>query len=141
MILVDTNVLVDVLQDDPDWADWSERQLARAAASGPVIVNPVVYAELAPLYPDPSRLDQALEALAISVEEMPKEAWFLAGKAHHAYRCRGGTRIGVLSDFFIGAHAVVAQIPLLTRDPRRYRRDFPSMALLTPDTNQPESKP
>lgn len=133
MILVDTNILVDVLQDDPEWADWSEQQLAKAAVSGPVLINPVVYAELAPLYPDPSKLDRVLETMAISIGEMPKEAWFLAGKAHYAYRRRGGTRIGVLSDFFIGAHAVVSQVPLLTRDPRRYRRDFPGIVLLTPD--------
>ncbi len=136
MILVDTNILVDVLQDDPRWADWSEQRLAKAAASGPVIINPVVYAELAPLYPDPSTLGAVLETLAIDVEEMPMEAWFLAGKAHYAYRRRGGTRKGVLSDFFIGAHAVTMRIPLLTRDPRRYRRDFPSIALLTPDTSK-----
>ena len=138
MILVDTNILVDVLQDDPKWADWSEQQLAKAAASGPVIVNPLVYAELAPLYPSPSDLNQVLATLMIDVEEMPTEAWFLAGKAHHAYRRRGGTRKGVLSDFFIGAHAVVTQVPLLTRDPRRYRRDFPSIALLTPNASKPE---
>jgi predicted nucleic acid-binding protein len=132
-LLVDTNILVDVLQNDPVWADWSERQLAKAAASGRVVINPVVYAELAPLYPDPSALDRVLETLTIHLEDMPKAAWFLAGKAHYAYRRRGGTRIGVLSDFFIGAHAVVRPVPLLTRDPRRYRKAFPSIVLLTPD--------
>jgi predicted nucleic acid-binding protein len=131
VILVDTNIFVDVLQDDPIWADWSEQQLVQGAALDRLAINPVVYAELAPLYPDPPALKRVLTELAITVEAMPMEAWFLAGKAHYAYRRRGGTRIGVLSDYFIGAHAMVMQFPLLTRDPRRYRREFPDLVLRT----------
>ena len=133
MILIDTNILVDLLQDDPQWAAWSSRQLAHWAATCPLAISPVVYAELAPLFGDPSALNQILTTLEIRMEDMPREALFLAGKAHYAYRRRGGTRQEALSDFLVGAHARVLQLPLLTRAARRYRRDFPGLVLLTPD--------
>lgn len=133
MILIDTNILVDVLQDDPQWAGWSAAQLAHWAATGPLAINLIVYAELAPLFDEPSALNRILTTLDIHMDDMPREALFLAGKAHYAYRRRGGTRLGVLSDFLIGAHARVLNVPLLTRDTRRYVRDFPGLVLLTPD--------
>jgi predicted nucleic acid-binding protein len=135
VILIDTNILVDVLQDDPQWAGWSGAQLAHWAATGPLAINAIVYAELAPLFDEPSALDRVLSTLDIRMEDMPREALFLAGKAHYVYRRRGGTRQGVLSDFLIGAHARVLHVPLLTHDARRYRHDFPGLVLLTPDSD------
>jgi predicted nucleic acid-binding protein len=130
--LVDTNVLFDVVTDDPIWADWSARQLRIASAQETLIVNPVVYAEFSVGYDRAGEVDVALEAAGVELVEIPRPALFLAGKAFQAYRARGGTRTGVLSDFFIGAHAVVEGIALLTRDVRRYRSYFPAISLITP---------
>jgi predicted nucleic acid-binding protein len=130
--LVDTNVLFDVVTDDPIWADWSARQLRIASAQETLIVNPVVYAEFSVGYDRAGEVDAALEAAGVELVEIPRPALFLAGKAFQAYRARGGTRTGVLSDFFIGAHAVVEGIALLTRDARRYRGYFPKISLITP---------
>jgi hypothetical protein len=132
LILVDTNVLLDVVLDDPGWAGWSMAQLGMAAARGPVLINPVVYAELSVGYSLPEYVDEFLDGAGIVVAEIPRAALFLAGKAFQTYRRRGGTRTGVLPDFFIGAHAAVVGIPLLTRDPRRHRHHFPKIALLAP---------
>lgn len=132
MPLVDTNVLFDVVTDDPIWADWSARQLRIASALEALIANPVVYAEFSIGYDRAGEVDAALEAAGVEVVEIPRPALFLAGKAFQTYRARGGTRTGVLSDFFIGAHAVVEGIALLTRDVRRYRSYFPTIMLITP---------
>lgn len=132
MILVDSNVLLDVLLDDPGWASWSQAQLERWAARGALLVNPVVYAELAAGFDSADRLDGALAEAGLDLEEMPRDALFLAGKAHLLYRRRGGRRTGVLSDFFIGAHAAIRGIPLLTRDTARYRAYFPTVAIIGP---------
>lgn len=130
--LVDTNVLFDLVTGEPIWADWSARQLRIAAARGTLIVNPVVYAELSVGYDRVDEVDTALGEAGIELVEVPRPALFLAAKAFQAYRGRGGTRTGVLPDFFIGAHAVVEDIALLTRDVRRYRGYFPTIMLITP---------
>jgi predicted nucleic acid-binding protein len=130
--LVDTNVLFDLVTDDPIWADWSARQLRIASVREALIVNPVVYAELSVGYDRTEEVDAALDQAGVELVEIPRAALFLAGKAFQAYRARGGTRTGVLSDFFIGAHAVVERIALLTRDVRRYRSYFPTIRLITP---------
>lgn len=132
MILCDSNVLLDVLVDDPRWAAWSLAQLETWAHRGPVIVNPVIYAELAAGYGTVEALDADLEAMGLRFEEIPREALFLAAKAHLLYRQRGGLRAGVLADFFVGAHAAVRRLPLLTRDARRYRACYPTVELVTP---------
>jgi predicted nucleic acid-binding protein len=132
VILVDTNVLIDVLHDDPVWADWSAGQLSAFMDTDGLGINPVVYAELAPLFDSPDALDGALNTLGVAVVDMSGAVLFLAGKAHQAYRRRGGNRASVLSDFFIGAQATILKVPLLTRDARRYRRDFPTLTLITP---------
>lgn len=132
MTLVDTNVLLDLVTNDAQWADWSIRQLDAAALQGPLLINDVVYAELSVRFAAIETLEQALNEVAISVAAMPRSALFLAGKVFQRYRAAGGTRTGVLPGFFIGAHAAVAGLPLLTRDARRYRSYFPSVALLTP---------
>lgn len=132
MILCDSNVLLDVLVDDPRWSAWSLAQLETWARRGPVIVNPVIYAELAAGYGTVEALDADLEAMGLRFEEIPREALFLAAKAHLLYRQRGGLRAGVLADFFVGAHAAVRRLPLLTRDARRYRACYPTLELVTP---------
>lgn len=132
MLLVDTNVLLDVVTNDPIWADWSQRQLEKLAFQYRLAVNPVVYAELSIGFQRIAEVETVLDEIRVEVEEIPRPALFLAGKAFRAYRARGGTKTGVLPDFFIGAHAVVAGIALLTRDARRYRAYFPSITLITP---------
>jgi len=132
-MLVDTNVLVDVLENDPDWADWSVAQLRAQAQIHRLVINPVIYAELSLAFSTVEGLDEALAALQIPVIEIPKPALFLAGKAFVKYRRQGGTKTNVLADFFIGAHAAVAGLPVLTRDVRRYAGYFPTVALMAPE--------
>lgn len=134
MILVDTCVLLDVVQADPRWADWSQRQLQHAATHGGILVNPVIYAEFSVWYDTLRGADTALAQFGARYEDMPRDALFLAGKAFRRYRTRRGTRTGVLPDFFIGAHAAVREMPLLTRDATRFRAYFPSVPLLTPES-------
>ncbi len=133
MTLVDTNVLLDLVTTDPVWAEWSEAQLEHAALVGPVFVNDVVYAEMSARFTRIEDLDQVLEEALIEVARTPRPALFLAGKAFRQYRAGGGRRTGVLSDFFIGAHAAVEGWALLTRDVRRYRAYFPGVRLIAPD--------
>ncbi len=133
MTLVDTNVLLDVVTDDPSWADWSIEQLEAAALRGPLLVNDVVYAELAVRYERIERLEAFLAEAGIEIAAMPRSALFLAGKVFQKYRKAGGQRTGVLPDFFIGAHAAVDRLDLLTRDTARYRTYFPTVTLITPD--------
>ncbi|MDW3712199.1 MULTISPECIES: type II toxin-antitoxin system VapC family toxin [unclassified Pseudomonas] len=133
MVLVDTNVLIDVLADDPHWADWSIRQLRAQSRVHALAINAVVYAELALTFDRFEALDEAVEQLQLHLLEMPRPALFLAGKAFDRYRRAGGVREGVLADFFIGAHAAVEGCALLTRDVRRYRNYFPGLELISPD--------
>lgn len=130
--MVDTNVLIDVLQDDPRWADWSIGQLRAQSQAHEFIVNPVIYAELSLAFESPSALDEVLERLDIELEATPRPALFLAGKAFLEYRRAGGARRSVLPDFFIGAHAAFRGCGILTRDGTRYRRYFPRVPLVEP---------
>jgi predicted nucleic acid-binding protein len=132
MTLVDTNVLLDILTADPNWADWSIRQLDAASLQGPVVINDVVYAELAVRFATIEAVDTVLADADIEIDAISRAALFLAGKVFLRYRAAGGTRTGVLPDFFIGAHAAVSRLTLLTRDARRYRTYFPSLQLLAP---------
>lgn len=133
MILIDTNVLLDIVTDDPAWADWSQQQLSAAALSDRLAINPMVYAEFSSRFTRIEDIDALLESVDIVVAEMPRSALFLAGQVFKAYRRRGGPRTSVLPDFFIGAHATVVGAPLLTRDPRRYRSYFPTIELVAPN--------
>jgi predicted nucleic acid-binding protein len=130
--LVDTNVLLDLVTNDAEWADWSQRQLEAAAVRSPLRINDVVYAELSVGFQRIEELDAVLAAAQIEIAPIPREALFLAGKVFQRYRAGGGSRTGVLPDFFIGAHAAVAGLPLLTRDVRRYRTYFPTLTLVAP---------
>ena len=131
-VLVDTNVLVDVMRGGEPWAAWSEEQLAQAADTAVLVINPIVYTELSIGFPTVEQLDVALTPMALEREPLPYPAGFLAGRAYLAYRRRGGLRTSPLPDFYIGAHAAVARYRLLTRDPRRYRAYFPRLELIAP---------
>jgi len=133
MLLVDTNVLIDVLENDPAWVDWSIAQLRAQAQVHALAINPVIYAELSLAFDSPEALDAALAGMDVEVAELPRPALFLAGKAFVRYRREGGARQSVLSDFFIGAHAAVRDWPLLTRDVKRYRNYFPTVRLIAPE--------
>lgn len=133
MTFVDTNVLLDLVTDDPNWADWSVAQLEAASLDGSLLINDAVYAELAVRYISIEELEAFVDAAGLEMIPMPRAALFLAGKVFTQYRRSGGSRTGVLPDFFIGAHAAFARLPLLTRDVGRYRIYFPSLRLITPD--------
>src|SRR5262245_40539114 len=137
MTLVDTNVLLDIATNDPTWAPWSLHQLDAAAIRGPVLINAVVYAEFSIGYARVEQIDGILDDVGIELAVIPRPALFLAGKVFQRYRAQRGSRTGVLPDFFIGAHAAVSQLPLLTRDPRRYRAYFSGITLITPDAVEP----
>lgn len=132
MILVDTNVLLDIATNDPIWADWSMENLDAAASLGPVVVNAVIYSEFSVGYERIEEVERLLTDVDIGWSDVPREALFLAGKAFQTYRRQGGVRTGVLPDFFIGAHAAVSGMTLLTRDPARYRSYFPKVGLISP---------
>jgi len=132
-ILVDANVLMDVLTADPVWLDWSMQQLATARTTEPVIVNPIVCAEIAPYFGyDWRKMDRWLRPGSFSREALPFEASVIAAAAYKKYRERGGTRTSPLPDFYIGAHAQVCGHALLTRDVPRYRTYFPDVTLIVP---------
>ena len=133
-ILVDTNVLVDVLQDDPVWSDWSMAQMRSLSVVHRLAVNPIIYAELALSYKSLDTLDEAIETSELVFEEVPRGALFLASKAHLQYRRRGGRRQQVLPEFFIGAHAAVNGWPLLSRDAARFRTYFPALRVIAPQS-------
>lgn len=134
MTLVDTNVLLDLVTDDPNWADWSIAQLEAQSLNGPLLINDAVYAELAVRYERIEDLDAFVDEAGLEVAPMPRAALFLAGKVFTQYRRSGGLRTGVLPDFFIGAHAAVNGLPLLARDVGRYRTYFPSLKLIAPNS-------
>jgi predicted nucleic acid-binding protein len=130
--LVDSNVLLDIATEDPDWYAWSADALARAADDGRLVINAVVYAEVSIGFSAIEELDDALPPDVFAREPLPYEAAFLAGKAFLTYRRRGGARSRPLPDFFIGAHAAIAGYRVLTRDAHRYQHSFPTVSLVTP---------
>jgi predicted nucleic acid-binding protein len=136
MILVDTNVLLDIAGDDVRWFEWSAASLKTAALEGPLLINGVIYAELSARYTSIEALEDFVEQAGLDVMEIPRSALFLAGKAFGRYTGAGGVRTGVLSDFFIGAHAAVMNIPILTRDIRKYRTYFPKVILRSPTISE-----
>ncbi len=131
--LIDTNVILDLVTNDPEWSGWSIAQLEEAALNGPLFINDVVYAELSVRYDRIEDLEAMLKEAAIEVARTPRDALFLAGKVFVQYRKSGGARTEVLPDFFIGAHAAVSGLPLLTRDGGRYHTYFPGMVLIAPE--------
>jgi predicted nucleic acid-binding protein len=130
-VLVDSNVLLDILIPDPEWAAWSSDALAHAAEDAHLAINPVIYAEVSVGFREVEALEDALPS-EILRESLPWDAAFLAGKAFVRYRRTGGARSSPLPDFFIGAHAAVRGYTVLTRDPRRYRQYFPTLRVVGP---------
>jgi predicted nucleic acid-binding protein len=131
--LIDANVLIDLATSDASWAAWSEEALERCADEGHLHINPVIYAEVSLAYQRIEELERALPASLFARTPLPWEAGFLAGRCFKLYRRRGGARRSPMPDFYIGAHAAVAGMRLLTRDAGRYRSYFPHLRLLTPD--------
>lgn len=131
-VLVDSNVLLDVATNDPTWSSWSSETLARVADESMLVINPLIYAEVSVGFNTIEEVEKLLPDDIFRREPLPYEAAFLAGKSFLSYRRRGGSRRAPLPDFYIGAHAVVAGLRLLTRDARRYRLYFPSLELIAP---------
>jgi predicted nucleic acid-binding protein len=130
-VLVDANVIVDTLRPDTAWHAWSLAAVTREAHAD-LVINPIIYAELAAAFGSPDELDRAVPATLFKREDLPWAAAFQAGKAFLAYRRQKGKRVSPLPDFYIGAHADVAGYRLLTRDTARYRTYFPDVELITP---------
>lgn len=128
-MLVDSNVILDVLTEDPQWFEWSAQMLANYADQGDLVINPIIYAEIAIGFNQPEEVEAALLEDFFRRDPLPYAAAFLAGQSFLEYRRRGGERRSPLPDFYIGAHAAVAAMPLLTRDVNRYRTYFPSVSL------------
>ncbi|HUE95793.1 MAG TPA: type II toxin-antitoxin system VapC family toxin [Longimicrobiaceae bacterium] len=131
-VLVDSNVILDVLTEDRQWFGWSSSHLAELAEQVTLVLNPIIYAEISIRFDRVEDLDDAVPADHFRREALPWEAAFLAGKVFLQYRRRGGRRRSPLPDFYIGAHAAVHGLRLLTRDPRRFRTYFPTLAVIAP---------
>lgn len=130
-ILVDTNLILDIATDDPVWGEWSDIQITKYQAKGLVII-PVIYAELCVSAASIAEVDILITQLKLEIQELPRLALFRAAKAFLHYRRRGGTKTSTLPDFFIGAHAEVARLPILTRDTNRYKTYFPKVKVIAP---------
>lgn len=127
--LVDSSVVLDLFTDDPIWGEPSRRALAIALSEGELLIDDIVYAEVSVGFSRIEELDEALDGAGFTLSPIPRSALFLAGKAFLAYRRRGGAKTAPLPDFIIGAHAAVAGLPLLTRDPERVRSAYPRLEL------------
>lgn len=133
LTLVDSNVLLDLITEDEEWMEWSGRMLEQAMEHGPVVLNPVVYAEVSIGFSSMDRVNEVLPEDLYARVPLPWSASFLAGKCFQQYRSRGGEKRSPLPDFFIGAHAAVSKLRLLTRDARRYHTYFPTVELIVPE--------
>lgn len=132
MRLFDTNVLLDIATADPNWLAWSEREFRAAVAQGPILINPIVYAELAPAFATQVELDRWLDPMVFQKLALPYTAGWLAAQAFLKYRRSGGVKTSPMPDFYIGAHAEAEGHTLVTRDAARYRTYFPNVTLITP---------
>ncbi len=130
--LVDSCVLIDVLADDPAWAEWSLEQLDLCGQQAPLVINPLILAEVSPRFERAADLEAALARLPLVRENLPWDAAFLAGQAFKAYRRLRGTQSSPMPDFYIGAHAMLREWRLLTRDARRFRQHFPRLDIVCP---------
>lgn len=135
MTLVDSNILLDVFGRDPIWWRWSLARLEDASGNGPLLINDIIYAETSIRFPEAGQFDAVLADMGVTVAPFARLVPFVAGKAFAVHREAGGSLDRVLPDFFIGAHAEVERLPLLTRDPRRYRTYFPNVTLIAPEQN------
>jgi predicted nucleic acid-binding protein len=131
-LLVDSNVLLDVFEDDPVWAPWSQKMLDQFSITHALCINPIIYAEISVGFERIEQLEAAIDACGLRMLEVPKEALFLAAKVFVEDRRRKGIRLSPLPDFFIGSHAAVENLELLTRDASRFKSYFPSVKLISP---------
>ena len=135
MTLVDTNVLIDILSDDPVWREWSVGMLAQRSRLGALVITDITYSELSPEFASAHSVDTATASLGVVLQRIPRQALYIAGRVFRRYRRLGGTRPNVLADFFVGAHAQVRGYAVLTRDVRRFRTYFPDVTLIAPQTH------
>jgi predicted nucleic acid-binding protein len=133
--LVDSCVLIDVLADDPTWADWSIQKLEALGGQAPLVINPLILAEISPRFARASDLEAALDILPLQKQALPWDAAFLAGQAFKVYRQSKGMQRSPMPDFYIGAHALLAGMRLLTRDAKRYRTYFPKLHVVCPESS------
>ena len=131
-VLVDSSVVLDVFLDDPEWGDWSEGILAELSGMGALLINPIIYTEISIGFERIEELEKAVSECGFKMAAIPKEALFLAGKAYVRYRKRKGKKVAPLPDFFIGAHAAVGGLELVTRDVRRIKTYFPGVKMISP---------
>lgn len=131
-ILVDSNIILDILTEDPQWFEWSAQKLTEYAEQEELVINPIIYAEISTGFSQLQELESTIPEDFFRRDPLPYKAAFLAGQSFLEYRRRGGERRSPLPDFYIGAHAAVAEIALLTRDVKRYRTYFPGVRLITP---------
>ena len=131
-ILVDSNVILDIFEDDPNWAEWSESKLCDYSTKHTLYINPIIYSEISIGFKKIEELEEAITGCGFEMLNIPREALFLAGKAFIKYRKNKGIKVSPLPDFFIGAHATVAGLELLTRDSSRFKTYFPTVKLISP---------
>jgi predicted nucleic acid-binding protein len=131
-VLVDSSVILDIFLDDPDWGDWSERMLTELSGAGSLLINPIIYTEISIGFERIEELERAVSESGFKMAAIPKEALFLAGKVYLKYRKGKGKKVAPLPDFFIGAHAAVEGLELVTRDVRRIKTHFPSVKIISP---------
>lgn len=131
--LVDSNIILDLVTDDPEWGAWSEEMLHKQDQTGPLFINPIIYSEVSIGFNRIEQMNEVINGCNLKWLEIPRPALFLAGKAFLAYRRKKGTKLSTLPDFFIGAHAVVSELYLLSRDTNRFKTYFPSINLISPE--------
>jgi predicted nucleic acid-binding protein len=131
MIIVDSNIILDIITEDPNWYDWSSTQLGILAEHHKLVINDIVYSEISVGFKHIEELEDVLADNFI-IQPIPREALFLAGKVFLKYKNIGGTKTSTLPDFFIGAHASILKVPLLTRDKKRYKNYFPKLEIIAP---------
>ncbi len=132
-VLVDSNVILDLFLDDPIWADWSEKMLSDFSQTSTLCINPIIYTEISIGFHQIEVLEDAILKTGLKILDIPKESLFLTGKAFLQYRRSKGNKTHPMPDFYIGAHAAVLNIPLITRDKARFQTYYPSVKLIHPD--------
>jgi predicted nucleic acid-binding protein len=135
-ILVDSNIFLDIIKGDAAWGEWSAKAIGKHLLTDTLVINPIIYGELAFDFDRIEDLDDILPASNYQYASIPREAAFLAAQVHARYRAQGGTRSMILPDFLVGAHATVERMTLMTRDARRYKTYFPALPLISPDSRQ-----
>lgn len=133
--LVDSNILLDVIEVGSEFETWSTARLVEARRKGPLVINPIIYAEIAAGFDSEGMLESVLSPSKFEREDLPWQAAFLAGRAFLQYRRSGGSRRSPLPDFYIGAHAVIRGHSLITRDRARYAGYFPMLRVVSPETH------